>query len=197
MSFRLPGTTQALFWDDLLAGRDLVTQVDPTRWASSVYFHPNKAHPGSAYTFAAGSIGDAAGFVDPITGEGIYFALRSAQILAATLRETASPLGYPERVLEDFGRDLLKGASLRRRFYAPGFARRLVRYSARSASLERVLGDLVLGEQPYLSLKARLLRTLPSFALESLLPRRRRSSGEASSSGPRTRAAGPSVPARR
>jgi phthiocerol/phenolphthiocerol synthesis type-I polyketide synthase C len=61
-SFRLPGTTPALFWDDLLAGRDLVTHVDPSRWASSVYLHPNKTHPGSSYTFAAGSIGDAAGF---------------------------------------------------------------------------------------------------------------------------------------
>jgi phthiocerol/phenolphthiocerol synthesis type-I polyketide synthase C len=61
-SFRLPGTTQALFWDDLLAGRDLVTHVDPSRWVTSGYLHPNKAHPGSSYTFAAGSIGDAAGF---------------------------------------------------------------------------------------------------------------------------------------
>ena len=61
-SFRLPGTTQALFWEDLLAARDLVTQVDPSRWASDVYQHPNRAHPGSSYVFAAGSIGDAAGF---------------------------------------------------------------------------------------------------------------------------------------
>jgi phthiocerol/phenolphthiocerol synthesis type-I polyketide synthase C len=61
-SFRLPGTTQALFWDDLLAGRDLVTHVDPARWAAAVYLHPNKSHPGTSYTFSAGSIGDAAGF---------------------------------------------------------------------------------------------------------------------------------------
>lgn len=61
-SFRLPGTTQALFWEDLLAGRDLVTHVDPGRWTSAVYYHPSRAHPGSSYTFAAGSIGDAAGF---------------------------------------------------------------------------------------------------------------------------------------
>jgi len=58
----MPGTTQALFWEDLLAGRDLVTHVDAARWAAPVYFHPNRAHPGSSYVFAAGSIGDAAGF---------------------------------------------------------------------------------------------------------------------------------------
>jgi acyl transferase domain-containing protein/NADPH:quinone reductase-like Zn-dependent oxidoreductase/acyl carrier protein len=61
-SFRLPGTTSVHFWDDLLAGRDLVTHVDPGRWAAPAYLHPNKTHPGSSYTFAAGSIGDVSGF---------------------------------------------------------------------------------------------------------------------------------------
>jgi flavin-dependent dehydrogenase len=132
-------------------------------------------------------VGDAAGLADPITGEGIYFALRSAELLAETLREEGSPRGYPARVLEDFGRDLLKAAALRRRFYGPGFSARLVRWSGRSVSLQGVLSDLVLGRQPYLTLKRRLLATLPAFLLESLLPRRRPSraaSGDAS----RTRA---------
>ena len=61
-SFRMPGTTPARFWDDLLAGRDLVTQVDASRWSTSAYLHPSKSHPGTAYTFAAGSIGDVKGF---------------------------------------------------------------------------------------------------------------------------------------
>jgi len=61
-SFRMPGTTPAQFWDDLLAGRDLVTEVDSSRWSTSAYLHPSKAHPGTAYTFAAGSIGDVKGF---------------------------------------------------------------------------------------------------------------------------------------
>jgi acyl transferase domain-containing protein/NADPH:quinone reductase-like Zn-dependent oxidoreductase/NADP-dependent 3-hydroxy acid dehydrogenase YdfG/acyl carrier protein len=61
-SFRMPGTTPARFWEDLLAGRDLVTEVDPARWSSAAFLHPNKNHPGSTYTFAAGSIGDVSGF---------------------------------------------------------------------------------------------------------------------------------------
>jgi phthiocerol/phenolphthiocerol synthesis type-I polyketide synthase C len=61
-SFRMPGTTPARFWEDLLAGRDLVTQVDPARWSGAAFLHPNKNHPGSTYTFAAGSIGDVSGF---------------------------------------------------------------------------------------------------------------------------------------
>src|SRR5277367_2890830 len=61
-SFRMPGTSPARFWDDLLAGRDLVTEVESGRWAAAAYLHPNKNHPGSTYTFAAGSIGDVSGF---------------------------------------------------------------------------------------------------------------------------------------
>jgi phthiocerol/phenolphthiocerol synthesis type-I polyketide synthase C len=61
-SFRMPGSSSAQFWDDLVAGRDLVTQVDPSRWSAAAYLHPSKTHPGSAYTFAAGSIGDIKGF---------------------------------------------------------------------------------------------------------------------------------------
>lgn len=61
-SFRMPGTTPVRFWDDLLAARNLVSEVAPGRWSKDAYLHPNKTHPGSAYTFAAGSIGDVAGF---------------------------------------------------------------------------------------------------------------------------------------
>src|SRR5580692_572653 len=61
-SFRMPGTTPVRFWDDLLAGRDLVSQVEPERWSPAAYLHPSKTHPGSTYSFAAGSIGDVSGF---------------------------------------------------------------------------------------------------------------------------------------
>lgn len=61
-SFRFPGTQPGQHWDDLLHGRDLVTTVDASRWAKDAFYHPNKAHGGTAYTFAAGSIGDVNGF---------------------------------------------------------------------------------------------------------------------------------------
>ncbi len=61
-SFRMPGTTPDRFWGDLLAARDLVSEVAPGRWSQDAYLHPSKTHPGSAYTFAAGTIGDVAGF---------------------------------------------------------------------------------------------------------------------------------------
>jgi len=62
LSFRFPHTDAERYWTDLLAGRDLVTQVDADRWHQDAYLHPAKDHPGTAYTFAAGSIGDISGF---------------------------------------------------------------------------------------------------------------------------------------
>jgi flavin-dependent dehydrogenase len=112
-------------------------------------------------------VGDAAALADPLTGEGITYALRSARLLAETLLADGSPARYPERVLEDFGRDLLKAAALQRRFYAPGFAGRMVRYAARTRAVRDVLGDLVLGRQGYLGLKRRLLWVLPRFLAEA------------------------------
>jgi phthiocerol/phenolphthiocerol synthesis type-I polyketide synthase C len=61
-SFRMPGGTDEALWQALLAGRDLVTSVESDRWAQDTLLHPNKAEPGTSYTFAAGSIGDIAGF---------------------------------------------------------------------------------------------------------------------------------------
>jgi acyl transferase domain-containing protein/NADPH:quinone reductase-like Zn-dependent oxidoreductase/NAD(P)-dependent dehydrogenase (short-subunit alcohol dehydrogenase family)/acyl carrier protein len=62
MAFRFPSTNSAHYWDDLLAGRDLVTEVDAERWALDTYRHPDKNHPGTSYTFAAGSVGDVSQF---------------------------------------------------------------------------------------------------------------------------------------
>ncbi len=61
-SFRLPGGTDETLWQALLAGRDLVTSVESDRWSQDTLLHPNKTEPGTSYTFAAGSIGDIAGF---------------------------------------------------------------------------------------------------------------------------------------
>jgi phthiocerol/phenolphthiocerol synthesis type-I polyketide synthase C len=50
-SFRMPGTSTSQYWQDLLDCRDLVTQVDPGRWAQDSFLHPRRNHPGTSYTF--------------------------------------------------------------------------------------------------------------------------------------------------
>lgn len=61
-AFRFPGSTSENYWPGLLEGRDLVTEVDASRWEQAPFLHPSKSHPGTSYTFAAGSIGDISKF---------------------------------------------------------------------------------------------------------------------------------------
>ena len=62
MSFRFPGTDRESYWADLMAGRNLVTEVDPSRWDLESFRHPRRSNRGTSYTFAAGTLGDVTGF---------------------------------------------------------------------------------------------------------------------------------------
>ncbi|MBP9948031.1 MAG: hypothetical protein KBH14_16615, partial [Vicinamibacteria bacterium] len=53
-----------------------------------------------------------------------------------------------------------------KRFFAKGFTDRMLDYADRSPALSRVMVDLVLGKQDYMSLKKRLVMTLPRLALD-------------------------------
>jgi len=61
-SYRFPGSTAASFWQNLMEGRDLVTQVDASRWEKAEFLHPDKANPATSYTFASGTLGDVSAF---------------------------------------------------------------------------------------------------------------------------------------
>lgn len=107
-------------------------------------------------------LGDAAGFADPVTGEGIYYALRSAELFAETYL-AGNPSEYEWRWREDFGLELRRASQMRRRFYgnfwgAP-FTERMIELSRGHRGIKRVLGELVAGEQGYLDLKKKLARS--------------------------------------
>ena len=62
---RLPGAPDLdSLWTLLAEGRDAVTTVPTDRFDQARWFHPRQGEPGRSYTFAAGTIGDAAAF-DP------------------------------------------------------------------------------------------------------------------------------------
>jgi flavin-dependent dehydrogenase len=106
-------------------------------------------------------IGDAAGLVDPITREGIFFALRSAEIAADSLRlDGRAAADYTARVRAEIYAELRLAARIKARFYRPAFLSLLIRALQRSAAIRDVMADLVAGEQPYHTLRRRLLRTL-------------------------------------
>jgi flavin-dependent dehydrogenase len=107
-------------------------------------------------------LGDAAGFADPVTGEGIYYALRSAQLFAESYLG-GEPLDYERRWQEDFGAELRRAAQMRQRFYgnfwgAP-FTERMIEFARGHRGVKSVLADLVAGEQGYVDLKKKLLKS--------------------------------------
>lgn len=115
-------------------------------------------------------VGDAAGFVDPITCEGIYFAMRSGELLANALMERQAS-SYPDRCREDFGADFVQGAELFERFYTGGFLgadfiTRMVQTTARSRTLQQVVRTFVAGRQDYRSLRSTLVLSAPRILLD-------------------------------
>lgn len=111
-------------------------------------------------------VGDAAGFVDPITGEGIYYALKSAELLAQSLMTKVED--YEEHWRDSFGGELRRAAELEERFYHGTFAgqpliERMVQFAKHHRGVRDVLKDLVAGEQGYVGLKTRLLKSAVQF----------------------------------
>lgn len=103
--------------------------------------------------------GDAAGLVDPITREGIFFALASGAHAAASLAAPEPARAYTERLRDTIYAELLLAARLKARFYRPHFMALLVSALRRSERIRGIMADLIAGEQPYHSLRRRLLAT--------------------------------------
>jgi geranylgeranyl reductase family protein len=114
------------------------------------------------------AVGDAAGLVDPITGEGLYYALRSADLAAKALISELGGLAeqaYRRMLRRDFAADLEFGSRLAKRIFLGRFLfgsvpARMVQFTRRSTRFSAVMQDLFAGKQPYLGLKNRLLRNL-------------------------------------
>ncbi len=97
-SFRLPGSTRDGFWPDLLSGRNFVTQVASERWTAESFLHPRKSHPGTSYSFAAGSIGDVSAF--------------DADFFGISPREAAQ-MDPQQRLLLELGWEALEDAGIK------------------------------------------------------------------------------------
>ncbi|HEY3174828.1 MAG TPA: NAD(P)/FAD-dependent oxidoreductase [Candidatus Polarisedimenticolia bacterium] len=109
------------------------------------YFIPASLEPPVAGDGNWSLIGDAAGFVDPLTREGISWAMRSGTAAAAKLKTPHLP-------------DNLRWAHrYRRGFYRGDFLDRVARLASASAAIGGVLADLFEGHQGYRGLKRRLL----------------------------------------
>lgn len=105
-------------------------------------------------------VGDAAGLVDPITREGIYFALTSGEEAARAILQRDDPAArYTDVLRRTIHAELILAARLKARFFRPRFMGLLISALDRSSRIRRIMADLVAGEQPYHSLRRRLLQT--------------------------------------
>lgn len=105
-------------------------------------------------------LGDAAGLVDPITREGIFFALRSGMLAAAALGTASPARTYAAGVRDELHDELRRAARLKAGFFRPRFTELMVDALSHSAGIRLVMIDLVAGRQPYAGLERRLLGTL-------------------------------------
>jgi geranylgeranyl reductase family protein len=107
-------------------------------------------------------VGDAAGLVDPLTREGIYFALQSAECAADAILSAApyAERTYADRVHAEILDELERAARLKAGFFRPRFTGLLTDALRQSGAIRAVVADLVAGTQSYKRLKSRLVRTL-------------------------------------
>jgi geranylgeranyl reductase family protein len=104
-------------------------------------------------------LGDAAGLVDPITREGIFFALRSGMLASAALTSGSAARTYADAVRDELHDELRRAARLKAGFFRPRFTTLMVEALTHSAGIRDVMIDLIAGRQPYAGLKRRLLST--------------------------------------
>ena len=104
--------------------------------------------------------GDAAACVDPVTGEGLYYAMRSGDLLAEALA-AGQVQTYPERLREAFSADMEFAAQLARKLFLGNFlgraiTTRMVQLVNYSPAFRELIRDVFSGSQDYRSLKRRL-----------------------------------------
>jgi len=153
----------------------MIPALEPGSWA-------NNRVSGEGWMAA----GDAAGLVDPVTGEGIYYALRSGEMAAETLLDASiaianKHLAYRELLRREIMDELEAGSRLAPKLYLrpflfSGMTARMIQFIRHSPAVSEVMQNLFAGTQSYLDLKACLVARARRAAVEimqSVVLRRR------------------------
>jgi flavin-dependent dehydrogenase len=125
------------------------------------------------------AVGDAGGLVDPITGEGLYYAMRSGDLASQVVLNESHSLtekaqAYCALLRRDFASDLEFGSTLAKRVFLGRFLfgtvpARMVDFIRRSPRFRGLMQDLFAGTQPYLGLRSRLFRNLNGTLQEMVM----------------------------
>lgn len=118
--------------------------------------------------------GDAAGLIDPITGEGIAHAMKSGQLAAGAaiealaMNKPESALGYYQASLKDIHQSLRIANRLRRIIFAPRWSQAFTSTFRRSGTVRMQYMRLLAGEIEYPELARKVIKRLPSFLLRRI-----------------------------
>jgi flavin-dependent dehydrogenase len=153
----------------------MIPALEPASWA-------NNRVSGEGWMAA----GDTAGLVDPVTGEGIYYAMRSGEMAAETLLDASIPLAskhlaYREMLRREIMDELEAGSRLAPKLYLrpflfSGMTARMIQFIRHSPAVSEVMQNLFAGTQSYRGLKACLVARARRAAFEimqSVVLRRR------------------------
>lgn len=150
-------------------GKEIVERSE--RYAALIPCAP--ADPSAAPLVGDGwaFVGDTGRAVDPLTREGIYFAMLAGDFLARALRDRRAE-SYPLAWATGPGREFAWAARHAAGFFEPRFIEKLTALCARSPTVARVLSDLIGGRQSYRTLKLRLLLSAPAIGWQVMQRRR-------------------------
>ena len=151
------------FWANLVAGRDCVTEIPPSRWDHGRVFDPTPGRPGKAYGRWGGFLAQVDGF-DPL-----FFGIAPAE---------AERMDPQERLALETAWEAMEDAGLTRATLCPGPGRLGAVYVGvmygdyqMLGAEQHVLGNPVAASSPYWSIANRLSYALdlhgPSLAVDS------------------------------
>ncbi len=160
----LPATAMRSRLEEYLQRRSISTQ------GATFYGHmlPSLSEAGWRNNRLAGdgwlAAGDAAGLVDPVTGEGIYYAMRSGE-LAGDLVAAGRPEQYAAAIHTEFANDLAYASALAPRLFHGRYlfgsnTTRLIQFLRRSPRLHDIVQELFAGTMPYHDLRKRIKNSL-------------------------------------
>jgi len=114
-------------------------------------------------------VGDAAGHVNPITGEGIIYAMWSADLASKAIESGDIGL-YESLWRKEYGRNLEAGVKSREKFHSSFGIEMSVRLAGRSRTFGRFLYDSINGEVDYTQFNRSLMKAMPRTLAEFVLP---------------------------
>ena len=139
------------------AGRSSLDHARRYRYPIPIWSAATRAAAQHALRSRVLLVGDAAGVADPLTREGIRYALLSGQWAAEALLAGAAE-SYPDRLDAGLAPELGRAGRAARLFYEEPLAQWMVPVARRHPGIRSVLGDLLTCRQTYRGLRRTLLR---------------------------------------